>query len=193
MKSSLSTILRCSTSALILLYAVAARAAEDASPAEPSFAYIFEWIHFVIVAIAAYWLFKKVLPPYFRRNADKISLAIAKATEAKGEAERQLQEAAAKLATLEQEIHRFREQAQKDAAAELERLRTLTKTDIEKVSVAAKTEIEAAERAARVALKALAGRLSVDRAESLVAQQMTPSVQEAMINNFVQSLQGRPN
>jgi F0F1-type ATP synthase membrane subunit b/b' len=94
---------------------------------------------------------------------------------------------------LEQEIQRFREQAQKDAAAELERLRAMTKTDIEKVGVAAKAEIEAAERAARVELKAIAAKLAVDRAESLLAQQMTPSVQEAMIDNFVQSLQGRPN
>lgn len=104
-----------------------------------------------------------------------------------------MKEAAAKLTTLEQEIQRFREQAKRDTAAELERLRAMTKTDIEKVGVAAKAEIEAAEHAARVELKALAAKLAVDRAESLVAQQMTPSVQEAMMNNFVQSLQGRPN
>ena len=40
---------------------------------------------------------------------------------------------------------------------------------------------------------ALAAKLAVDRAESMVSNQMTPAVQEAMINNFVQSLQGRPN
>jgi F0F1-type ATP synthase membrane subunit b/b' len=193
MKRSLTKILRCSP-ALVLLCTVAARAAEEgASPAEQSFGSVFKWIHFLIIAIATYWLFKKILPPYIRRNADKISAAITKATEAKAVAERQLKEAAAKLTTLEQEIQRFREQAQKDAAAELERLRAMTKTDIEKVGVAAKAEIEAAERAARVELKAIAAKLAVDRAESLLAQQMTPSVQEAMIDNFVQSLQGRPN
>ncbi|MGB2634949.1 MAG: ATP synthase F0 subunit B [Candidatus Acidiferrum sp.] len=194
MKRYLMTILRWSTPALILFCAVAARAAEEgASPAEQSFGYVFKWIHFLIIAIAVYWLFKKILPPYIRRNADKISAAITKATAVRAEAERQLKEAAAKLTTLEQEIHQFREQAQKDAAAELERLRAIAKTDIEKVSIAATAEIEAAERAARVELKALAAKLAVDRAESLVAQQMTPSVQDAMINNFVQSLQGRPN
>jgi F0F1-type ATP synthase membrane subunit b/b' len=193
MKRSLTKILRCSP-ALVLLCTVAARAAEEgASPAEQSFGSVFKWIHFLIIAIATCWLFKKILPPYIRRNADKISTAITKATEAKAVAERQLKEAAAKLTTLEQEIQRFREQAQKDAAAELERLRAMTKTDIEKVGVAAKAEIEAAERAARVELKAIAAKLAVDRAESLLAQQMTPSVQEAMIDNFVQSLQGRPN
>jgi F-type H+-transporting ATPase subunit b len=194
MKRSWTTFLRWSTPALTLFCAIAAQAAQEGeSPAEQSVGYIFKWIHFLIIVIAVYWLFKKVLPPYIRRNADKISAAINKATAAKAEAERQLKEAAAKLTILEQEIQRFREQAQKDAAAELERLRAMSKSEIEKVSIAAKAEIEAAERAARVELKALAGKLSVDRAESLVAQQMTPSVQEAMINNFLQSLQGRPN
>jgi hypothetical protein len=33
----------------------------------------------------------------------------------------------------------------------------------------------------------------VDRAESLVTKQMTPALQESMINHFVQSLERRPN
>ena len=125
-----------------------------------------------------------------RRNADKISAAITKAAAAKAEADRQLKEAATKLTRLEQEIAEFRAQAQKDAAAELERLRDMMKLDIEKVGVAAKSEIAAAERAARVELKALAAKLAVDGAESLVAKQMTPAVQESMINSFVQTSAG---
>ena len=183
------------SSAIFLFFTVAARAAEQgATPAEESpVGTVFKWIHFLIVAAATYWLLTKVLPPVVRRNADKISAAITKATAAKAEAEKRLKEAAVKLASLEHEVAQFREQAQKDATAELERLRGMTKMDMERVAIAAKAEIEAAERAARVELKALAARLAVDRAESLVAKQMTPAVQEAMINNFVQTLQGRPN
>jgi len=153
----------------------------------------FKWVHFVIVGAAAYWLFKKVLPPTFRHNADRISAAITKAALAKAEAERHLREAATKLASLEQEMAGFRAQAQKDAAAELERVRATTKLDAEKIGIAAKAEIEAAERAARVELKELAAKLAMDRAESLVAKELTPALQEAMLNDFVQSLQGRPN
>ena len=58
---------------------------------------------------------------------------------------------------------------------------------------AAKAEMEAAERAARMELKELAAKLAVDGAESLVAQQMTPALQQAMISSFVQSLERRPN
>lgn len=162
-------------------------------PAERPVGSAFQWSHFVIVAILFAWLVKAVLPPYVRRNADKINEAINKAAVAKAEAERQLKEAATKLTSLPQEIAEFREQAKKDAVAELERLRAMVKTDIERVGIAAKAEIAAAERAAWVELKALAAKLAVDRAESLVAKQMTPAVQEAMMKNFVRTLQGRPN
>jgi len=179
---------------VLLLITVAARAAEEGgSAAEQPVGTAFKWIHFVILAGLAYWVFAKLLPPVFRRNADNISAAISKATAAKAEAEKKLQEAATKLASLEKEIAEFRAIAQREASAEIERLRIATTSDVEKIGVAAKVEIEAAERAARVELKALAAKLAVDGAESLVARQMTQSVQEALINQFVQSLQGRPN
>ena len=153
----------------------------------------FKWVHFVIVAAVLFWLVTKVLPPVFRHRADHISAAISKAALAKAEAGRQLEEAIAKLASLEQEIGVFRAQAKKDGAAELERLRAMAKLDAEKIRSAAKAEIEAVERAARVELKELAAKLAMDRAESQVAKELTPALQEAMLNEFVQSLAGRPN
>ena len=179
--------------ALLFLFTTAAKASESGNAGEESTGVTFKWIHFVIIAALLYWVFGKLLPPTFKKKADLISEAITKATAAKAEAERQLKEAEAKLATLEQEVAVFRAMAQKDAAAEVERLRNATKTDMEKIVAAGKAEIAAAERAARLELKELAAKLSVDKAESLVAQQMTPAVQDALINNFVQSLQGRPN
>jgi F-type H+-transporting ATPase subunit b len=174
--------------------AVSARAAEAGQgAAEGHLDLLFKWIHFVILAAVLVWLFKKVLPPTFRRRADIIREAIAKATAAKAEAERQLKEAAVKLTRLEQEVAEFRLAAQKEALGELEQLRKLTQMDVERIGHAAKAEMEAAERAARVELKALAAKLAVDGAEWLVAKQMTPAVQDALISNFVRSLEGRPN
>jgi F-type H+-transporting ATPase subunit b len=180
--------------ALGLSSAAAVIAGEEAgSSAEHSSEMIFKWIHFAILAGLLYWVLGKLLPPMFRRNGDTISSAITNATAAKVEAERKLQDAATKMGNLEREIAEFRAQAQRDAAAEVERLRGATVLDVEKIRAAAKAEIEAAERAARVELKELAAKLAVDGAESLVAKQMTPAVQEAMVSSFVQSLQGRPN
>jgi F-type H+-transporting ATPase subunit b len=175
-------------------FAVAARAAEEggaSSSAAPT--EIFKWINFAIVAFALIWVFGKKLPPLFRSNAETISSAITKGTAAKAEADRQLKDAELRLARLEQEVQALREEAKKDAIAEAERIRALAKSDTEKVVVAAKAEIEAAERAARMELKALAAKLAVDGAESLLTKQLTPQTQDALIAGFVKTLQGSPN
>ena len=178
-----------------LFAAVSARAAEEggSSTGHVMSLEAFKWLHFLIVVAILYWLFAKVLPETFRRNADTISAAITKATAAKAEAERHLEEAQAKLGTLEKEVAQFRSQAQKDAAAEVERLRAALKTDAEKIAAAAKAEVEAAERAGRVELKKLAAKLAMDHAETLLSRQLTPGLQEAMLKEFVHNLEGRPN
>jgi F-type H+-transporting ATPase subunit b len=177
-----------------LLLAISTFGAEEGgNGAEQPVGMIFKWLHFAIIAALAYWVFGKALPPFFRRRADSISAAIERGAAAKADAEQRLKEAADKMANLGREVAAFRAQAERDASAEMERLRGVTQLDLEKIRLAAKAEMEAAERAARVELKELAAKLAVDGAESLIAKQMTPAVQEAMINSFVKSLQGRPN
>ena len=175
-----------------LFFAASAFAAEEAGAAAGP-TEIFKWINFAIVAGALIWLFAKILPPTFRANAENISSAITKATAAKAEADRQLKDAEQRLARLEDEIRALRVDAEKEGVAAAESIRAMAKSDVEKVGIAAKAEIEAAERAARIELKALAAKLAVDGAESLVAKQLTPQTQDALIAGFVISLQGSPN
>jgi F-type H+-transporting ATPase subunit b len=183
-----------SVPALFVFIAIATRAAEESgNAAEQPVGMTFKWIHFVIIAIILVWLFGKALPPVFRKNAEAISAAITSATAAKAEADRKLNEAIAKLAHLEKEIAEFRVIAGREAAAEAERLRKGALTDAEKVAAAAREEIQAAERAALLELKIIGANSAVDRAEALVAQQMTPATQESLFNSFIQTLQGRLN
>ena len=178
----------------LLLVVVSVHAAEEGGSATQERANeIFKWINFVLVAAGLFWLFGKVLPPKFRGNADAISSAITKATAAKAEADRQLREAEQKLSCLEQEVAQLRATAQREAEAEAERIRSITQSDVQKIGVAATAEIEAAERAARLELKAIAANLAVDGAESLLAKQLTPQAQEALVSAFVKGLAGRPN
>ena len=180
--------------AILLFMAISAHAAEEGGNAATERANeIFKWINFAIVAGLIGWVFLKLTPPFFRKNAETISSAISKATAAKVEAERQLREAEEKLAKLEQEVAQLRATAQREMAAETERLKTITQSDIEKVKLAAKAEMEAAERAARLELKTIAANMAVDGAESLLAGELTPQVQESLVAAFVKSLEGRPN
>jgi F-type H+-transporting ATPase subunit b len=180
--------------AAAILFALNAHAAEEGGNAATEKATeIFKWINFAIVAGVMVWVFGKLLPPVFRKKAEAISSAITTATSAKAAADAQLREAETRLANLEKEVVELRATAEREAAAEVARLRAATQTDAQKIAAAAKTEIEAAERAARLELKALAANLAVDGAETLLAKQLTPQAQESLISNFVKSLEGRPN
>jgi len=188
--------LRLWTSLLVLSLFTAAQAyASEESGGKPTdhAAEIFRWINFAILGGVLIWVFAKLLPPVFHRNAERISSAITKATAEKDDADRRVREAESKLAHLEQEVAALRATAERESAAEGERIRALAQTDAKKVAVAAQAEIEATERAARMELKALAARLAVDGAESLLAKQLTAAAQDSLMDAFVKSLEGRPN
>jgi len=177
-----------------LLASVSLQAAEEGGNAATERATeIFKWINFAIVAGVIVWVFGKLLPPVFRKRTEAVSSAITNATSAKAAADAQLRDAQTRLANLQKEVAELRALAERESAAEVERLRAATQSDIQKIAAAAKAEIEAAERAARLELKALAANLAVDGAESLLVKQLTPKAQESLISNFVKSLEGRPN
>lgn len=182
------------TAMVLLVAAAGAFGAEEGGHTATEHANeLFKWINFAIVAGLIGWVFLKLTPPFFRKNAESISSEITKATSAKAEADRQLRQAEEKLARLQEEVAQLRVTAQQDASAEAERIRRITQNDAQKIGLAAKAEIEAAERAARLELKVIAANLAVDGAESLLAKQLTPQVQESLLAAFVRSLEGRPH
>jgi len=189
-KSIFSSLFVCGSS---LVFATAAFAAEEGGAKAEGPGELFKWINFAIVVIALVWAARQNAAPWFRSNAKNIGSAISRAQAVKAEAERVLKDAEQRLERLEEEVRTIRAEAEKDAAAEAERIRALAKSDIEKVAIAAKAEMEAAERAARMQLKALAAKLAVDGAESLVAKQLTPQTQDELIVGFVKSLEGSPS
>src|ERR1700756_5661339 len=177
-----------STGAVIaaLFLTLTAHAAEEGGAARAETATeIFKWINFAIVAGALLWVCLKKAPGFYRGRAEAISSAITKAGSAKAAADAQLREAETKLENLEKEVAELRAFAEREAAAEVERIRTATRSDIGKIAVAAKAEIEAAERTARLELKVLAAKLAVEGAESLLTRKLTAQTQAGLISNFV--------
>jgi F-type H+-transporting ATPase subunit b len=177
----------------LLFLALSTRADEGGSASQRSAENLFKWINFALVAGVIVWLCLKKGPAFFGRRADAISSDIQKSTEAKNQADLQLRDAGTKLQNLEKEVADLRAAAQRESAAEAERIRNLTVTDEQKIAEAGKAEVAAAERAARLELKAFAASLAVNGAESLLVRQLTPAAQEQLINNFVKTLDGRPN
>jgi F-type H+-transporting ATPase subunit b len=193
MKSSLRVILFTLLMFLLLTALEASAAEEGGSAATQHATELFKWINFIIVAGLIGWVFLKLTPPFFRKNAEAIHSAVTSAAAAKAEGDRQLVEAERKLAHLAEEAAQLRDISEREITAESERIRTITLSDLEKVRLAAKAEIEAAERAARIELKVFAADLAVRGAETLLAEQLTPRTQESLVASFVKSLEERPN
>jgi F0F1-type ATP synthase membrane subunit b/b' len=150
--------------------------------------WLFRWIHFIVIFGGAGYLIAKKGPAYFRARAETIVASITESAKIKDEAASKLKDAEGKLARLDQELAELRQTAQREAAAEGERLRALAQDEAQKIERAAQMEIQAAERAARMELKALAARLAVERAEVVIRQQLTPQTEAAILQSFVQNL-----
>jgi F-type H+-transporting ATPase subunit b len=159
----------------------------ESSPADSPTGWVFRWINFAIVFGLIVWGFSKAAP-YFRRNAQEISEKIAEGTRAREAAEAKSREAQAKMADLEKEVKALREEARRDSAAEIIRLRAQTKEEAEKVEQAVRAEIAAAERAARLELKSIAARMAVERAEALLRERMTPQAESELLRVYVAEL-----
>lgn len=179
---------------LMFIFAVPLLAQESTPPeANSSVGWVFRWVNFAIVVGAIAYYFVKKGGPYFRRNAESIAEKVAEGGRARESAEQRKREIEAKLARLGEEIEQIRTAAKRDSEAEVQRLRAMAKEDAKRIAKAAESEIAAAERASRLELKALAARLTVERAESLLKAELDTESDAALVRAFVGDLAGRAN
>jgi F-type H+-transporting ATPase subunit b len=166
-----------------LIFAAPAFAQEE-GPETTTTGWIFRWINFAIVFIAIVWAFSKA-GPYFRARSEAIQAAVAEGTRAREEAEAKKRDAEARLANLPAEIEALKAQARRDAEADRERIKAMTREEAAKVEHAADVEIAAAERTAVLALKSYAAGLAVERAEVLLREQITTASDSIIVSSFV--------
>jgi F-type H+-transporting ATPase subunit b len=161
----------------------------ETPPAETPIGYIFHWLNFAIVFCAIAYAAKKWGGPYFHGHAEEIAQKIAEGTRAREAAERQKKEIEQKLAGLDDEIQRMREEGKRDQQAEAKRLHDLARSEAEKIEHAAQMEIEAAGRAANQELKARAARLAIERAAAMLQKEMTPQAEAGLFRTFVAEME----
>ena len=149
---------------------------------------VFRWLNFILVFGGLGYLIAKSAPAFFRARAEEVSREITEAAAQKSEAEARLREAEAGLAQLDQAQAKMGAEAQRDFAAEAERIKTATASDIEKVDRMADVEIEATSRMAIIELRSAAARRAVERAAAMVAQQMTAERRELIFHRFVANI-----
>ena len=150
---------------------------------------VFRWLNFLLVVGALAYLIGKFGAPYFRGRAQAIARAIGEANQTRSAAERELREAAEKLAAVQSEIEQERRTAARESAADRERIRALTKAEMERISQAALAEIAAAERAGTQEVRAIAAQLATDRAAALIREQMDATAEAVLFDSFVVELE----
>jgi len=143
-------------------------------------------LNFVVIAIAIFWLSKQNLPRLFRNRTASIQKAMEEARKASEDANRRLAEIEARLSKLDAEISGMRAAADKEAAAEEQRIKGAAEEDARKIVDSAQQEIAAAAKAARRELTAYAADLAVSLAKKQI--RVDTATDQALLRSFAQQL-----
>jgi F-type H+-transporting ATPase subunit b len=143
-------------------------------------------LNFAIIAGLFYLLLRTRLPQSFRERTRAIQQNIEESRKASEEANRRLSDIEGRLPRIDAEITGLRSSADREAAAEEERIRAAAEADKQKVIRAAEQEIAAAARAARSELKAYAAELAVTLAEKRI--EVDAAADQALVRAFTDQL-----
>jgi len=139
--------------------------------------------NFIFLALFFWMLLKSKLPQLFRNRTASIQKALNEAKAASAEASRRLGDIEARLSKLDVEVNDIRSAAERDAAAEEDRMRLAAEEDAHKVVASAEAEISAIARSARHDLKSFAASLAVDIASHKI--KVDDDTDRALVHQFV--------
>jgi F-type H+-transporting ATPase subunit b len=145
-------------------------------------------LNFAIVAGAIFFLSRMHLPTLFRNRTESIRKAMDEAQRASAEARQRLTDIEARLGKLDSEIAAMRSAADKDAAAEEERIRAAADEDRKKIVESAEQEIAAAAKTARRDLTAYAADLAISLAQTKIT--VDAPTDQSLVKNFAEKLGG---
>ena len=131
-------------------------------------------------------LAKSKLPQAFRERTAAIQKGIKDAEAASADASRRLADIESRLSKLDSEVAAIRAAAEKDVAAEEQRIKQAAEEDKQKIVAAAEAEIAAIARNARRELKGYAASLAVDLAAQEI--EVDDKTDQALVHEFVDRL-----
>ncbi len=143
-------------------------------------------LNFGGVAAVVYVILKSKLPQAFRDRTVAIQKGIKEAQTASADASRRLGDIESRLSKLDSDVAEIRASAEREAAAEEERIRHAAEEDKQKVVHAVEAEITAIARNARRELKGYAASLAVDLAGREI--RVDEPTDQALVRDFVGQL-----
>jgi len=151
-----------------------------------------KWANFAILAAGLGYLIGKNVPPLFRKQSDEIKSALAESAKVKQEAADYAASVEARLANLQNEIQKLREDAHAEMTAESERIRRDTEHHVQRIREQSVQELDLMTRAAKDELRKYAAELAIGLAEERIRFRMNPEIQDRLANGFLRDLRERP-
>ncbi len=122
-----------------------------------------------------YFLLRKPARQFFAQRLAGVRESLDKAAREKSEATAKMAELDARLNRVDADLAEIKAQAQREAAAEHERVEAEAKREVERIRLSAQREIEGAKQAAMADLRDFAATKAVDLAEQMIRRELTPA------------------
>lgn len=188
--SSLSGLLVLAAALLGAEWAMAAEAGAHAK----AFSFTEELFKLVNTLIVVGILYKVAYHPirnFLKDRREGIRKALEESRAAREEAEKQLAEQRSKVADLEAELVRVREQGEKERAAMRERLEEEQENQAQRLLEQTRTTIELEASKARAELQNQAASLALSLAEEMLKKELGEADQERFVENYLARLEDR--
>jgi F0F1-type ATP synthase membrane subunit b/b' len=145
-------------------------------------------VNLTIFLLILYFILRKPTREFFRQRFAQIRAALERAAKEREAASAKLKEINARLNRLDAELNEIRAQAEREAAAERERIEASAREDAEKLRLLARREIEGAKKAALVELRQFAAEQSVALAEQIIRRELTPEDDARLVRRLSEEI-----
>jgi F-type H+-transporting ATPase subunit b len=149
---------------------------------------VFTIANFVVLALLIGWFLLKTLPKVFRDRNTAIQKHLVDARTATEEASIRLNSVEARLGKLDEQIAAMRAQAEKDAAADEQRIKASVEEEKQKILAAAEQEITAATTNAQRQIQQYAAELAIGQAAKKLV--VSAETDRLLVQQFARRLTG---
>jgi F0F1-type ATP synthase membrane subunit b/b' len=151
-----------------------------------------KFFNLAIFVLALFYILKRKarLGEVFQARRESIKQELARAQQERDAALAKLKEVEERLSLLDTEVANIKQQSEREAAEERERIARLTETEITRLSEQASREIVSAGKAAKKELRRYTAEQSVRLAEEIVRREMKPEDDARLIANNIEELGG---
>jgi len=148
----------------------------------------FQVANFLLLAVGVGWMLVKILPKAFRSRNSAIQKHLVDARTATEEASARLNSVEDRLTKLDAQIAAMRTQAEKDSAADEQRIKASVEDEKKKILAAAEQEIAAATTQAQRQIQQYAAELAIEQAARKLV--VSAETDRLLVQSFAKRLTG---